>query len=203
MTHDRISNRSSIGLGSVVGVGLPLGWPTVAEVPISGVQAHCLGMRRSRTRWQPTSLRPEYRIGAMVISVSVHLGYVFLFVEDVVAATSFYERAFGLACRYLDAEGMFSELDTGATILSFAQDDFASEANGIQHRRNALDHEAPGVSFTFVSDDVAADWNRAVEAGAIPVELPTAKPWGQLVGYLRDPHGFIVEVASAVDYGHA
>lgn len=135
--------------------------------------------------------------------MSVHLGYVFLFVEDVPAAVSFYERAFGLNCRYLDEEAMFAELDTGATVLAFAQDDFASEANGIRHRRNAPDQEAPGLSFTLVSDDVAADWTRAVEAGATPVEPPAAKPWGQLVGYLRDPHGFIVEVASAVNYEDA
>lgn len=135
--------------------------------------------------------------------MSVHLGYVFLFVEDVAAAVSFYERAFGLACRYMDEEGMFAELDTGATVLSFAQDDFASEANGIRHRRHAPADEAPAVSFTFVSDDVAADWSRAVEAGATPVAPPTAKPWGQVVGYLRDPQGFIVEVASAVEYADA
>jgi uncharacterized glyoxalase superfamily protein PhnB len=54
-----------------------------------------------------------------------------------------------------------------------------------------------------VSDDVPADWHRAVEAGAEVVATPTSKPWGQVVGYLRDPHGLIIEIASTVDYPDA
>lgn len=135
--------------------------------------------------------------------MTVQLGYVFVFVPDVSAAVSFYERAFGLGCRYLDGDGMFAELETGSTVLAFADDDFASAANGVVHRRSTSESAAPGVSFTLVSDDVPGDWARAVEAGATVVESPAAKPWGQVVGYLRDPHGLIVEVASAVDYDAA
>lgn len=133
--------------------------------------------------------------------MSVRLGYVFLFVPDVAAAVTFYGRAFELPCRYMDESGMFAELESGATVLAFAEDGYAAEANGIAHRPCDPTTAPPGVSLTLVSDRLEDDWARAVEAGAHVVSPPTAKPWGQTVGYLRDPHGLIVEIASAVDYG--
>ena len=135
--------------------------------------------------------------------MTVRLGYVFIFVPDVPAAVQFFERAFGLECQHLDASGMFAELATGDTVLAFAEDDYASSANGIAHQRSGPAGASPGISFTFVSDDVPADWHRAVEAGAEVVATPTSKPWGQVVGYLRDPHGLIIEIASTVDYPDA
>lgn len=136
----------------------------------------------------------------MLAIMSVHLGYVFLFVADVAAAVAFYEYAFGLTCRYRDEDGMFAELDTGSTVLAFAEDGYASTANGITHRPFDPHAAPPGVSLTLVSDSVDEDWARAVTAGAHVVSPPAAKPWGQTVGYLRDPHGLIVEIASEVDY---
>ena len=135
--------------------------------------------------------------------MTVRLGYVFIFVPDVPAAVEFFERAFGLECQYLDASGMFAELATGDTVLAFAEDDYASSANGIAHQRSGPAGASPGISFTFVSDDVPADWQRAVDAGAEVVAAPAPKPWGQVVGYLRDPQGLIIEVASPVDYQQA
>jgi lactoylglutathione lyase len=33
-------------------------------------------------------------------------------------------------------------------------------------------------------------------AGASAVKSPETKPWGQIVGYVRDPNGFLVEICS-------
>ncbi|MEM6437045.1 MAG: hypothetical protein AAF773_24805 [Cyanobacteria bacterium P01_D01_bin.115] len=35
-------------------------------------------------------------------------------------------------------------------------------------------------------------------AGAVAVKVPTAKPWGQVVGYVRDLNGCLIEIASPV-----
>lgn len=128
------------------------------------------------------------------------LGYVFVFVPDVPEALDFYERAFALTTRYCDPDGMFGELETGATVLAFARDDYVVEASGVQHRLNTVPSEPAGVSFTLIADDVAAAWDRAVNAGAIVIAEPAAKPWGQTVGYLRDLNGMLLEIASIVDY---
>lgn len=128
------------------------------------------------------------------------LGYVFVFVPDVPEALDFYQRAFGLPTRYRDSDGMFGEVETGATVLAFASDGYVVEASGVQHRLNALSSAPAGVSLTLIADDVPSAWVRAVEAGATVIAEPAAKPWGQTVGYLRDLNGVLVEIASTVEY---
>jgi len=55
---------------------------------------------------------------------------------------------------------------------------------------------APPLELGLVTEDVEAAFGRAVEAGAIAVKKPERKPWGQLVGYVRDINGFLVEICS-------
>ncbi|WP_234824496.1 VOC family protein [Ensifer adhaerens] len=40
-------------------------------------------------------------------------------------------------------------------------------------------------------------YEKAVSAGASPVKPPEEKPWGQVVGYVRDLNGCLVELCSA------
>jgi lactoylglutathione lyase len=60
--------------------------------------------------------------------------------------------------------------------------------------RPAADPVAAQVAF--VSDDIAADWHRALAAGANVAKAPEAKPWGQTAGYLRDCNGVLVELST-------
>ncbi len=53
-----------------------------------------------------------------------------------------------------------------------------------------------GAQIALVSHDLDRDWQRAVAAGAAVVKLPEAKPWGQVVGYLKDVNGVIVELCT-------
>jgi lactoylglutathione lyase len=41
-------------------------------------------------------------------------------------------------------------------------------------------------------------FDRALAAGAIAIRKPTAKLWGQIVSYVRDCNGFLVEICTAV-----
>ena len=38
----------------------------------------------------------------------------------------------------------------------------------------------------------------ALAAGATAVRAPAKKPWGQIVSYVRDNNGFLVEICSPV-----
>ena len=58
------------------------------------------------------------------------------------------------------------------------------------------DKDAPAAQIAFVTDDMDADWQRAVSAGAVVVKAPETKPWGQTVAYLRDKDGHIVELCT-------
>lgn len=57
---------------------------------------------------------------------------------------------------------------------------------------------APSVEVAFVTDDVAGDFEKAVQAEAKAVTPPTQKPWGQTVSYVRDLNGYLVEICSPV-----
>ena len=125
------------------------------------------------------------------------LGYMIVYVPDVAATVEFYERAFGLTRRFVHESGQYAEMETGATALAFAAEDLVS-ATCSGFRLNRLDADAAGAEVGLVTDDVAASFARATEAGAVAVLAPTRKPWGQTVSYVRDCNGFRVEICSAV-----
>ncbi len=123
-------------------------------------------------------------------------GYTILYVNDVEQTMRFYEAAFGLIRRFIH-EGGYAEMDTGDTTLAFASFEVAQGA-GLSFLEPSADGPSHAVELAFVTDDVAAAFAQAVLAGAESVAEPTQKPWGQIVSYVRDINGFLVEVCSPV-----
>lgn len=130
-------------------------------------------------------------------SVAMKLGYVILYVRDVARSVDFYERAFGLGRRFI-AEDKYGELATGETTLAFAS--HAQARANLPRGFLPADPKAdpPAIEVAFVTADVRAAYDLAVAAGATAVAPPTAKPWGQVVAYVRDVDGFLVELCSPV-----
>jgi lactoylglutathione lyase len=126
----------------------------------------------------------------------MRLGYTILYVRDVLAAADFYERAFGLEPGYVAPEGHYAELKTGTTKLAFVTHEQAGPnlPGGFTPVEPA--GSPPGFEIALVTDDVAAGFARAVEAGAVALAEPAEKPWGQTVAFVRDPEGFLVEICT-------
>ncbi len=120
---------------------------------------------------------------------------IMIWVADVAATAAFYERAFGLEVAFTDDSGQYVQMVSGQTTLSFAHEG-AATANGATIRPNRLADTASGVQLAMVCNDVTADFQRAIDAGATLVAALTEKPWGQTLGYLRDLNGFLVELSS-------
>ena len=125
------------------------------------------------------------------------LGYVIHYVADVPATVAFYERAFGLARRFIHESNLYAEMSTGETILAFSGEAMAG-MNGLTIHPTRPSEAAPAVEIAFVADDPVAAFDKAVAAGATPLVTPAPKPWGQIVGYLRDLDGALVEICSAM-----
>ena len=123
-------------------------------------------------------------------------GYTIVYVADVEATLAFYERAFGLARRFLDDSGQYGELDTGATTLAFSRYDLAETLIPGGYTPVRPGEPPAGVELGLVTEDVAGAYARAVAAGATPLQEPAEKPWGQTVGYVRDLNGVLVEICS-------
>lgn len=123
------------------------------------------------------------------------LGYVILYVPDVAAAVAFYERAFGLARRFVHESGTYAEMETGGTALAFASEALVQTLGTVPSRPG----ERPAAfEVGLVTDDVPAAVMRATEAGAALVRDPETKPWGQIVAYVRDLNGVLVELCTPV-----
>jgi lactoylglutathione lyase len=111
---------------------------------------------------------------------------------------AFYERAFGLAQRFLHESGTYGEMETGATALAFADEVATTSQGWFEPNRGAS--KAAGAEVAFVVDDVQAAFAQAIANGATAVLAPVGKPWGQTISYVRDLNGFLVEICSAVEH---
>lgn len=104
-------------------------------------------------------------------------GYTIIYVPNVEKSLDFYERAFGLARRFLTDAGDYGELDTGGTTLVFASLELG--ASHLPGFLAACESERPlGFEVAFVASDVAQAHGQALEAGATEVQAPKSKPWG-------------------------
>ena len=125
------------------------------------------------------------------------LGYTLLYVDDVEKTMAFYSNAFGLEVGFLHESKEYGEMKTGDTKLGFVHHDTAG-SHGFEYEKLSLKNKAPGFEIGFVAENVEIAFERAVKAGAIPTSKPTKKPWGQVVSYVRDCNGLLVEICSAM-----
>ncbi len=126
------------------------------------------------------------------------LGYVILYVKDVAGSVAFYEEAFGLERRFVHEAGMYAEMETGATTLSFAANGLAKSNLPCSFRENELSGPPAGFEVALTTENVQASYDQALVAGAVGLAPPMTKPWGQIVAFVRDKDGIIVELCSPV-----
>jgi lactoylglutathione lyase len=122
--------------------------------------------------------------------------YTILYVQEVSETLAFYEQVFGFVRKFISPEGDYGELITGETTISFASLELGTSnfKKGFEAMR--LSQKAVGVELAFTSEDIEADFQKAIAAGAAEFEPLVQKPWGQQVGYLRDINGFLIEVCT-------
>lgn len=124
-------------------------------------------------------------------------GYTLIYVDNVEQTMNFYREAFDLEFGFLHESKQYGEMKTGTTKLGFVHHETA-ESHGFSYEKINLNRPAPGIEIGFVTGDVTAAYNRAVASGAAPISAPTQKPWGQVVSYVRDCNGLLVEICSEI-----
>ncbi|MCE3259607.1 MAG: glyoxalase [Bacteroidetes bacterium] len=129
----------------------------------------------------------------------IKFAYTILYVKDVAATVSFYQKAFGLALKFISEKNEYAELVTGGTTLSFASHDLAKSNLSGGYKESDSSSKPFGMEIGFTTDDVEATVQNAVKCGAIEVEKAKTKPWGQTVAYVRDPDGFLIEICTPMN----
>ena len=128
----------------------------------------------------------------------IKFAYTILYVEDVVETINFYEQAFGFTKKFITPDNSYGEVISGETTLSFASKTLALSNLKDGFAESSLDEKPFGIEIGFTTNDVQATINKAIEAGAKLYAAPKEKPWGQVVGYVRDLDGFLIEICTPV-----
>jgi lactoylglutathione lyase len=113
-----------------------------------------------------------------------------IYADDVAATVAFYQRVTGLEPAYYDTELGFALLGADQAVA------IASHAAGALMLADGYDvarsDRVRGSELAFWTHDVAAAFERAVDAGATPLTPPRLMPWGQTVAYVHAPDGTIL-----------
>jgi lactoylglutathione lyase len=123
-------------------------------------------------------------------------GYTIIYVVSVAETLNFYREAFGFETRFLHEAGDYGELETGETVLAFASHAMGDMNLKGNYQKSDVNVPPFGVELAFVTEDVAAAYAKAIAAGAVPIKAPIAKPWGQVVAYVRAKEGSLIELCS-------
>lgn len=112
----------------------------------------------------------------------------YIVVRDARAAIAFYEKAFGAKARNVaegpDGKVMNAQLVIGNSVLML-NDEFP-DYGAVGPKEGERVHTTIHIS----SQNIEADWQRAVDAGA-EITMPLEDQfWGDRYGQLRDPFGY-------------
>lgn len=123
-------------------------------------------------------------------------GYTIVYVTSVPDTLAFYKQAFGFETKFLHESAQYGELATGETVLAFASHQLGEMNLGGRYIKIDEASAPFGVELTFVTEDVALSYEKAISAGAGSVQEPSEKPWGQVVAYVRSKEGSLIELCS-------
>ncbi|WP_199120090.1 VOC family protein [Pedobacter sp. ASV28] len=126
----------------------------------------------------------------------VKFAYTILYVSDVDQALTFYEKAFGFQRKFISPQQDYAELISGETTLSLASKKLAATNLPTGFIESRLNEKPFAIELGFTTDEVDNTIAQALKAGAVLVEKPKQKPWGQTVAYLRDLDGFLIEICT-------
>lgn len=129
----------------------------------------------------------------------IKFAYTILYVSDVKKTAEFYSKTFGFEVRFISPGDDYAELNSGTTTLSFASLPLAKSNLKDGFQEADLTNKPFGFEVGFTTVDVRELVDKALAAGATLVEEPREKPWGQMVAYIRDLNGFLIEVCTPMD----
>ena len=130
--------------------------------------------------------------------MDIQFAYTILYVKDVEQTLAFYQEVFGFEPKLLVPTKDYGELKSGETTLAFAALELgrANLKGGFQESQ--MDQPPFGIELAFTTEAVDELMAKAINSGARLLEAAVTKPWGQKVGYIQDPNGFLIEICTPI-----
>lgn len=132
-------------------------------------------------------------------STMIKFAYTILYVKDVAKSIEFYEKAFGFTRKFVTPDNDYGELSVGETTLSFASVTLANSNLKGGFDESSLANKPFGIEIGFTTDNVEETVKLALNAGGKILENPKMKSWGQVVAYVRDIDGFLIEICTPIN----
>ncbi|MFE8702997.1 VOC family protein [Cytobacillus sp. FJAT-54145] len=124
--------------------------------------------------------------------MELKMGYVILYVDDLVKTKHFYGDLLGLELR--GEYGSYIEYNTGSTILSMNTRAGGREVTNLPIPDGLRKEQT--FELGFVTKDVPGVVEKLRVAGVSILMEPMEKPWGQTVAYVEDPDGHYIEICT-------
>ena len=128
--------------------------------------------------------------------IMINFANTIFYVKDVPATVAFFTSAFGFKVKFIHEKNQYAELETGSTTLSFASETLAESNLPQGFTKNDLKVPPFACEITFTTENVRDVFDKAINAGALPLTQPIKKPWGQIVAYVRSPQGILIDIAT-------
>lgn len=128
----------------------------------------------------------------------VNFSHLIFYVKDISRAISFYKDAFGFELKFIHESNEYAELNTGQTTIAFASEALAKSNLPDGYISHDVTNLPLACEVAFTVSDVQEFYKKAIVSGGMHVVLPEIKPWGQMVAYVRDPNGILIEIASHI-----
>jgi lactoylglutathione lyase len=124
--------------------------------------------------------------------------YTILYVENVTKSIEFYEKSFGFSRKFVTKENDYGEIITGETTISFASKNLANSNLKNGFIESDLKNNPFGIELGFVTENVAETIEKVKNNDGIIICEPKQKPWRQIVTYIRDLDGFLIEICTSM-----
>lgn len=125
--------------------------------------------------------------------------YTIVYVSSVVETLEFYRDAFDFEIKFIHESEKYGELDTGATVLAFADHELGDLNLNGNYLKGDLNNKPLGIELAFTTENIEADFAKATAHGAIAIKTPELKPWGQTVAHVRAIDGSIIELCTPLE----
>ncbi|HMJ70408.1 MAG TPA: VOC family protein [Cyclobacteriaceae bacterium] len=128
-----------------------------------------------------------------------NFAYTILYVQNVTTSIEFYEVAFGFKRKFITPDNTYGELETGGTTLSFASIKLAKGNLKDGFIESSNKNKPFAIELGITTDNVDKLYAHAIKSGAV-AEMPAKhKPQGQIVAYVRDLDGFLIEICTPME----
>lgn len=124
--------------------------------------------------------------------------YTIIYIDNIKETVTFYEKAFGFSLKFITPEEDYAELQTGSTTISFASTALAKQNFDTDTEFLNISKPASPIQLSFTSTSIEKDFEKAINAGGLPLSEIVKKPWGQTVAYLRDLNGILIEICTPI-----